>query len=70
MPTFQGLLRETEIQGLMAFIKSLGSDPNGGPPAPTVLALPPPPAKPGTAAAPGQTAPAATQAAPVKQAPK
>jgi len=42
MPTFQGLLRETEIQGLEAFIKSLGNDPNGGPPAPTVLALPPP----------------------------
>jgi cytochrome c oxidase subunit 2 len=59
MPTFQGLLRETEIQGLEAFIKSLGSDPSSGPPAPTVLALPPPPAKPGTAAAPGQTTPAA-----------
>jgi cytochrome c oxidase subunit 2 len=42
MPTFQGLLRETEIQGLEAFIKSVGNDPNGGPPAPTVLALPPP----------------------------
>lgn len=44
MPTFQGLLREHEIQGLMAFIKSLGNDPNGGPPAPTVLSLPPKPA--------------------------
>jgi len=42
MPTFQGLLRETEIQGLEAFIKSLGNDPNGGPPAPTILTLPPP----------------------------
>jgi cytochrome c oxidase subunit 2 len=63
MPTFQGLLRETEIQGLMAYIKSLGNDPTGGPPAPTVLTLPPPPPKPGTAAAPGQ-------AAPVTQAPK
>lgn len=46
MPTFQGLLREHEIQGLMAFIKSLGNDPNGGPPAPTSLSLPLP-AKPG-----------------------
>lgn len=44
MPTFQGLLREHEIQGLMAFIKSLGNDPNGGPPAPAVLSLPPKPA--------------------------
>jgi len=44
MPTFQGLLRPHEIQGIMAFIKSLGNDPNGGPPAPTVLSLPPKPA--------------------------
>src|SRR5271168_1496934 len=43
MPTFQGLLRVHEQQGLVAFIKSLGPDPNGGPPAPTVLSLPPPP---------------------------
>ena len=27
MPTFQGLLREHEIQGLDGFIKSLGNDP-------------------------------------------
>lgn len=40
MPTFQGLLREHEIQGLMAFIKSIGNDPNGGPPAPTKLSMP------------------------------
>ena len=52
MPTFQGLLRETEIQGLDAFIKSLGNDPNGGPAAPTVLKLPPP--KPKDQAAPSQ----------------
>jgi hypothetical protein len=43
MPTFQGLLRPHEIQGLVAFIKSLGNDPNSGPPAPTQLSLPPPP---------------------------
>jgi len=41
MPTFQGLLREHEIQGLIAFIKSMGNDPQGGPPAPTNLSLPP-----------------------------
>jgi cytochrome c oxidase subunit 2 len=41
MPTFQGLLREHEIQGLIAFIKSLGNDPQNGPPAPTNLSLPP-----------------------------
>ncbi len=41
MPTFQGLLRPHEIQGLMAFIKSLGNDPNGGPAAPTTLSMPP-----------------------------
>jgi cytochrome c oxidase subunit 2 len=58
MPSFQGLLRETEMQGIVAFIRSLGDQPNGGPPAPTVLTLPPPPAKPGTPAAPGQAAPA------------
>ncbi len=44
MPTFQGLLREHEIQGFMAYIKSFGNDPNGGSPAPTVLSLPPKPA--------------------------
>jgi cytochrome c oxidase subunit 2 len=49
MPTFQGLLREHEKQGLIAFIKSLGNDPNGGPPAPTTLSLPPP-VKPGETA--------------------
>ncbi len=43
MPTFQGLLRSHERQGIIAFIKSLGNDPNGGPPAPTVLSLPPKP---------------------------
>ncbi len=43
MPTFQGLLREHEIGGLIAFIKSLANDPNGGPPAPTILTLPAPP---------------------------
>jgi cytochrome c oxidase subunit II len=48
MPTFQGLLRPHEIQGLMAFIKSLGNDPSGGPPAPTVLVLPPKPVPPAT----------------------
>jgi cytochrome c oxidase subunit II len=54
MPTFQGLLRETEIQGLIAFIKSLGNDPSAGPPAPTVLTLPPPGSKDTPAAAPDQ----------------
>jgi cytochrome c oxidase subunit II len=74
MPTFQGLLRETEIQGLIAYIKSLGNDPNGGPAAPTTLTLPPPPPKPGETPAPAAAAPAAKQApatkAPAKQAPK
>jgi cytochrome c oxidase subunit 2 len=42
MPTFQGLLREHEIQGIIAFIKSLGDNPTGGPPAPTTLSLPAP----------------------------
>ena len=51
MPTFQGLLREHEIQGLMAFIKSLGNNPGGGPPAPTKLTMP--------AAAPAAGGPAA-----------
>ncbi|HEV2169433.1 MAG TPA: c-type cytochrome, partial [Candidatus Binatus sp.] len=50
MPTFQGLLREHEIQGLIAFIKTLGNDPNGGPPAPTMLSLPPKPTGPSGAA--------------------
>jgi len=44
MPSFQGLLRSHELQGIQAFIKSLGNDPNAGPPAPTVLSLPPKPA--------------------------
>ncbi len=43
MPTFQGLLRPHEQQGIIAFIKSLGNDPNGGPPAPTTLSMPPKP---------------------------
>src|ERR1700722_11222241 len=59
MPTFQGLLRETQIQGLIAFIKSLGNNPNGGPPAPTELKLPPKVA-PGTTPATGAP-PAAPQ---------
>jgi hypothetical protein len=42
MPTFQGLLREHEIQGIIAFIKSLVTTPDGGPPAPTTLSLPDP----------------------------
>jgi cytochrome c oxidase subunit II len=80
MPTFQGLLRETEIQGLIAYIKSLGNDPNGGPAAPTTLTLPPPPPKPGETpaatpvATPGQPPVAGKQTpatkAPAKQAPK
>jgi len=35
------LLRPHEIQGLVAFIKTLGNDPNGGPAAPTTLFMPP-----------------------------
>jgi cytochrome c oxidase subunit II len=71
MPTFQGLLRETEIQGLIAYIKSLGNDPTGGPEAPTTLTLPPPPPKPGEAAPPPATAaPAAKQAPAAKKAQK
>jgi hypothetical protein len=62
MPTFQGLLRETEIQGLIAFIKSLGNDPNGGPPAPTFLALPPPVSKDKPATPAGATPAGATPA--------
>ncbi len=71
MPTFQGLLRETEIQGLIAYIKSLGNNPTGGPEAPTTLTLPPPPPKPGEAAPPPATAaPAAKQAPAAKKAQK
>jgi len=63
MPTFQGLLRETEIQGLIAYIKSLGSDPSAGPEAPTTLTLPPAAAKPGEASpVNGGAAPAAAPA--------
>jgi cytochrome c oxidase subunit 2 len=61
MPTFQGLLRETEIQGLIAFIRSLGNDPNSGPPAPTFLALPPPVSKDKPAASGDKPAAAADQ---------
>jgi cytochrome c oxidase subunit 2 len=57
MPTFQGLLRPHEVQGLEAFIKSLGNDPNGGPPAPTTLSMPPKP-QPGQPAGQQAAAPA------------
>jgi cytochrome c oxidase subunit II len=58
MPTFQGLLRPHELQGIMAFIKSLGNDPNGGPPAPTKLFMPVPSGASGAAGAAPTTAPA------------
>jgi cytochrome c oxidase subunit 2 len=65
MPTFQGLLREHEIQGLMAFIKSLGNEPNAGPPAPTKLTMPAASGASGAAGATPAGAPAAgAQAAP------